>query len=107
MGSLGDELAQRASDGHNPLSVRALTNAFLAIGYTLDRSLDCRGMANWMTGERAGQSYPCITTCIRETDTGLSAFHFEARRDHNFAKLQDMRTSGKYFAISKGAILEP
>lgn len=107
MASLDDELNHRSRDGQHPLSIRALTAAFLAIGYTLDRSLDCRSMAQWMTGDRAGHSYPCITTGIRETDTGLSAFHIAARRDHNFARLQEMRTSGKYFAVSKGAILEP
>jgi hypothetical protein len=107
MGSLNDELEHRSRDGHHPLSVRALADAFLAIGYTLDRSLDCRSMAKWMTGHRAGKSYPCVTTGICETDAGLSAFHFDARRDRNFAKLQEMRMSGKYFAISNGAILEP
>jgi hypothetical protein len=107
MTSLEDELEHRARAGEHPLSVREITKALLAIGYKLDRSLDCRSMARWMSGDRAGKSYPCITTGIREADTGLSAFHFAARRDRNFAKLQKMRASGNFFAISKAAILEP
>ncbi len=63
-------------------------------------------MATWMTGPRAGISYPSVTTGIREADTGMSAFHVDARRDANFAKLQQMRLSGEYFAVSRGAILE-
>ncbi|WP_454887941.1 hypothetical protein [Sphingomonas oryzagri] len=107
MGSLRDELDHRARDGDHPMSIGALAGAFRAIGYTLDRSLDCRCMSKWMTGPRAGQSYPCVTTGIREIDTGLSAFHVSARRDTRFDKLQEMRLSGKYFAVSKGALLEP
>jgi hypothetical protein len=60
-----------------------------------------------MTGPRAGESYPCVTTGVSETDTGLSAFHVHARRDANFDKLQEMRLSGKLFAVSASALLEP
>lgn len=107
MGSLQEELEHRAREGDYPLSVRALNDAFLMIGYGLDRSMDCRGTARWMTGPRAGASYPCVTTGICEADTGMRAFHFAARRDANFARLQEMRRSGRYFAVSRGAILEP
>lgn len=107
MGSLQSELDRRAREGNHPMSVRSLADVFAAIGYTLDRSLDCRGVSTWQTGPHAGQSYPCVTTGIRETDTGLSAFHVSARRDASFDKLQEMRLSGKFFAVSKGALLEP
>jgi hypothetical protein len=60
----------------------------------------------WMTGPRAGKSYPCVASGICETGTGLSAFHVHARRDANLARLQEMRLGGKYFAVSGGAILE-
>lgn len=107
MGSLQDELKHRAHEGDHPLPIKAIADALGAIGYVLDRSMDCRSMATWMTGPRAGTSYPCVTTGITEADTGLSAFNVDARRDANFARLQDMRSSGRYFAVSRGAILEP
>ena len=60
-----------------------------------------------MTGPRAGRSYPCVTTGLRETDTGLSAFNAGARRDADFSRLQAMRAGGDYFAVSNGALPEP
>ncbi|HEX7854997.1 MAG TPA: hypothetical protein VF503_15010 [Sphingobium sp.] len=107
MTSLDEELEHRSRAGQHPLRLRDMKKALLAIGYSLDRSQDCRGTARWMTGDRAGKSYPCITTGTREADTGLSAFNCAVRRDQNFARLQEMRTSGNFFAISKGGILEP
>ncbi|WP_454887317.1 hypothetical protein [Sphingomonas oryzagri] len=104
---LGDELAHRAREGHHPITVAALHDAFRAIGYRLDRTMDCRHNARWMTGSRAAHSYPSISTGISEADTGLSAFNVDARRDGNFARLQAMRVSGDFFAVSNGALLEP
>ena len=76
------------------------------IGYKLDRKMDCRCMAKWMTGERAGETYPCLSTGIIEADTKRSAFHFEARRDKNFEELQSMRQLGFYVPMANGYIFE-
>jgi hypothetical protein len=107
MGTLEEELAFRATRGERPITVQHLNELLRRLGYRLDRDMDCRCMSRWMTGPRAGESYPCITTSIKEIDTGVSAFHFEkARRDKNFRALQDMRGSGRYFAVTRGFILE-
>ena len=101
MSPLEVEIAYRLSIGCEQLSVKALTNGFKALGYTLDRSMDARCNARYLD---SGRTYPCCTTGIRETDTGRSAFHFESRRDSNYQAMQDLR--GKIFSISRGAILE-
>jgi len=76
------------------------------IGYKLDRKMDCRGMAKWMTGERSGETYPCLTTGIIESDTKRSAFHFKSRRDRNFDELQFLRKNGAFVAMQNGFIFE-
>lgn len=99
------ELASRAATGiYERLSVAEMEARFRALGYRLDRSLDCRCMSRYMTGPDAGRSYPCITTGVKEADTGLSAFNADARRDANFRAMQELRQT--VFAVTRGAILE-
>lgn len=102
--SLKAEIKFRLSQGDEWLSVRAMGERFKALGYSLDRSLDCRSMSRYMTGSEAGRSYPACTTGVREIDSGLSAFNFAARRDANFRAMQKLRYD--VFAVSRGAILE-
>ena len=104
--ALADELAARAAEGRHPVTLTAIKRQLRDLGYALDRSLDCRGMARIMTGPRAGQSYPSVSTGIKEADTGLSAFNVEARRDANFMALQKLRFEIGLYAILNGAILE-
>lgn len=99
-----EEIAYRISLGCEMLSVAALGARFKALGYTLDRTMDARAPARYLTGERAGRTYPACTTGLKETDTGLSAFHYQARRDGKFEAMQRMRDD--VFAVSRGAILE-
>jgi len=87
-------------------TISQLNNELKKIGYQLDRLKDCQSIARWLTGERAGKSYPCITTGIKEIDTGKSAFHYQARRDKNFEKLQKFRIIGAYVVIKGKYILE-
>jgi hypothetical protein len=103
---LQSELDSRIAEGNPPMTVAAMQAAFAALGYRLDRSMDCRHVARWMTGARAGCSYPAISTGVSEADTGLSAFNGDARRDENFRAMQEMRLSGRVYAVSNGAILE-
>lgn len=91
-------------EGKQILTVQQFTARFAALGYKLDRTLDCRAQARYMTGPHAGKSYPACTTYVREADTGMSAFHFQARRDANFAAMQKLRN--EIAAISRGALLE-
>ena len=98
---LETEITYRLSIGCKHLSVRAMSERFRALGYELDRSLDCRAMSRYLSD---GRTYPACTTGVKERDTGRSAFHFEARRDANFRAMQKLRQD--VFAVSRGAILE-
>ena len=103
--SLAQELARRAVNGQYPISFRAISKKLKSIGYKLDRPMDCKSIAMYLTGDFSGCSYPCCTTGIKEIDTGVSAFHFSARRDENFASLQKWRFSGDYFAVTKDGFI--
>ena len=102
--ALQREIAAREAEGQKRLSVAAMDAEFRRLGYHLDRSLDCRGTAQYVSGPRAGESYPCVTTGLKEFDTGLSAFNVSARRDARFREVQALRQN--VFAVSRGAILE-
>jgi len=103
--NLDSELAYRASQGHYPSTLEQISARLAELGYELDRAMDCHCASRYMTGPRAGQSYPCITTGIRERDTKLSFANVDARRDANFRQLQDIRREGSLFAVLRGAIL--
>ena len=103
--ALEAEIAYRIAHGARQLSVAQFTAEFAALGYVLDRSMDCRSMARYMAPDsESGRAYPCCTTSANEADSGLSAFNVGARRDSNFRKFQQLR--GDIFAVSRGAILE-
>ena len=68
--------------------------------------MDCRGTSRYLTGEFAGLSYPVNTTGVKESDTGLSAFNVNARRDANFKELQRLRFEEELYAVVRGRILE-
>jgi hypothetical protein len=101
---LATEIAYRKSLGYELLSVAEFGARFKVLGYKVDRTMDCRAPARYLTGERAGRSYPNCNTGLKEADTGLSAFHYQARRDDRFDAMQRLRN--EVFAVSRGAILE-
>lgn len=102
---LRDELDARIKQNNHPLQIQEIAQQLKNLGYKLDRSLDCASMATWKTGERAGASYPVLTTGVKEIDTGRSAFNVQSRRDDNFQKLQALRFAETY-AVTRGRILE-
>ena len=104
--SVQRELDRRKARGSNPSTVAEIKAALAKIGYRLDRSMDCSGLSRILTGDGAGESYPCITTGVSEIDTGLSAFNNDARRDTNFSILQHMRRNEELYAVVRGKILE-
>lgn len=102
MTPLETEIAHLLSHGYEHLTVAQFAARFAALGYTLDRSMDCRAPARYL---ESGRSYPCCTTSVKETDTGISAWHYQdARRDDKFRAMQALRS--QIFAVSRGAILE-
>ena len=98
------EIAYRLKSGVRQITVQQLELELAEIGYRLDRSMDCRSVARWMTGRRAGSSYPACSLYPRQIDDGKSAWNIEARRDQRFKALQALRE--KVFAVSRGAICE-
>lgn len=74
MNPLDIELAERAKRGFYPVTVSEMNDRLNAIGYELNRERDCYSNNRWMTGPRAGQSYPAINTGVREMDTKLLSF---------------------------------
>lgn len=103
---LKEELEFRASKGQFPVKLESMKVFLKSIGYRLDRSADCRSISRWMSGPRAGKSYPACTTGVVEIDTRLSFAHVNARRDANFRSLQEARFSGDLFAVVGNYVLE-
>jgi hypothetical protein len=105
--SLQHELDRRKARGNHPTTVAGMNTALAKIGYKMDRSMNCHGISRILTGEFAGESYPCTTTNIKEIDTGISAYHYKnARRDANFRELQRIRFHEELYAVVRGRILE-
>jgi hypothetical protein len=102
--TLEREIAARFADGFRKLTLEGLVAEYGALGYSFDRTMDCRSIARWVTGPRAGETYPYLTLSPKETDTGRSAFNIEARRDANFRRLMELRS--EIFAVSQERIVE-
>lgn len=101
---LAAEIAYRDSLGMERLTVSEFCERFAALGYRVNRADDCRSNARYMTGPRAGESYPACSTGLNEIDTGLRAWNRDARRDERFQAMQELRC--KIYAVTRGAILE-
>lgn len=99
------EIAALVADGLRRVSVAQFCAEFAELGYRVDRSADCRSTGRWLTGPRAGETFPACSTGIREADTGRSAFHFESRRDVRFFAMQALR-SAIFAVLPDGAILQ-
>lgn len=103
---LQEELEFRKRHGLTPVTLDEVKARLAELGYKLNRQGDSRSLARYMTGERAGCSYPSLTTWIEEANTGLSFAHVDARRDANFDRLLAMRQSGEVFAVVGEYILD-
>lgn len=89
---LQDELDSRHSDPHyTRMSMQELKDRLKDLGYRLDPNSKCYGVSRWMTGPRAGKSYPECSLRPVQIDDGLAAVHYQARRDANFEALQALR----------------
>lgn len=80
--------------GCEQVTISELQSMVNEVGYTFDRCMDCRGMTQDMT---SGETYPNLTLYPIQADDKKSAWHFEARRDQNYERLQAIRD--KYFAV--------
>lgn len=95
------EIETRLAMGCEMLTVPQFVSRFAELGYSVDRSMDCRSTARYL---ETGRTYPACNTGMAESDTGRSAFHYEARRDSRFEAMQALRQ--QVFAVSRGSILE-
>jgi len=100
------ELERRRGNGFTPVTVREMKERLAALGYKMDRGGDCMCNPRYVVGPNAGESYPAITTVVREIDSGLSFANENARRDARFDTLQRMRFEGSLFAVVRGRLLE-
>jgi hypothetical protein len=103
---LQEELACRLSRGHKPTTVLDMSAQLKAMGYRLDRSMDCKHRSRIMSGPCAGQSFPAVSTGVREIDSGKTFANVDAQRDSSFKALQAIRFENSLFAVVNGHILD-
>lgn len=104
MYTVDNEVTYRLAQGWRQVPFEQFKAEYAAIGYTFDRSCDTQGIARYMSGERAGASYPCLTLYPVQTDDKVSAWNVNARRDANYEAFKVLRNS--IFAVSRGRIVE-
>ncbi len=104
MDTLENEIAHRLSQGYRQVSFEQFKTEYATIGYTFDRSSDVRSIARYMTGERAGQSYPYLGLYPVQVDDRVSAWNVDARRDSNWEQFKVLRNT--LFAVTQGRIVE-
>ena len=104
MYTVDNEVTYRLAQGWRQVPFEQLKAEYAAIGYTFDRSSDVRSIASYMTGERAGQSYPYLGLYPVQADDKVSAWNVNARRDMNYESFRALRNS--LFAVVQGRIVE-
>ncbi|WP_126223553.1 hypothetical protein [Burkholderia ambifaria] len=102
--ALEHEVAFRLKLGMVQVTLKELEEKIRAIGYRFNRDMDCKSLARYISGERAGQSYPSHALKPVQIDNGMSWAHIDARRDASFDALKVLRDS--HFAVSGGHICE-
>jgi hypothetical protein len=104
--ALAAEVAYKRSHGALQVTLKQIDAALRAIGYRLDRGGDRPGLNRYLSGPRAGHSYPAVNLRVVQASDGLSAMHVDARRDARFDALQAMRLTEALFAVHRGRIYE-
>jgi hypothetical protein len=102
--SIEKEIAFREKLGLIKVPFAQLKAMIREIGYRFDPDMACKSLARYMTGERAGESYPSNSLKPVQLDDGLSFSHFEARRDENFKRLTEIRNT--HYSVHGGYIYE-
>ena len=101
MNKLEREIWIRIQLGMEKLSIKEYIRRYENLGYTFDRSLDCRSTSKYLDNR---MTYPCLTLYPIQIDDGLSAWNIKARRDSNFLKFQQLRK--EIFSVYGGRIVE-
>ena len=98
--SLAVEIAFQLARGAQQVTVAELDRRLGSLGYKRYRITLASGTARNMS---TGNAYPSTTYGLKEIDTGMSAFHFTARRDEKFKALKKL--CSKTFAIRRGRMI--
>lgn len=101
---LGEEVDARLELGASQITIKQFVRELKALGYKFDRRHDCHSRSRYLTGPRAGCSYPACNMYPVQIDDGKSAWNHDARRDVQFEALQALRNN--VFAVSKGVLFE-
>ena len=104
MYTVDNEVTYRLAQGWRQVPFEQFKAEYAAIGYTFDRSCDTQGMARYVSGERAGLSYPCLTLYPVQADDKVSVWNVNARRDTNYESFRALRNS--LFTVVQGRIVE-
>jgi len=91
MDRLKDEVEYRKSQGLKQLSKEQVCELFKNLGYILEVSDPCYYTGLYMTGDRAGTSYPAVSYRILEASSKRSAFHVDSDRGKNYQEMQKLR----------------
>jgi hypothetical protein len=103
---LAEEIAHKRAQGGRQVTLEQLDAELRAIGYRLDCGGDCPSVNRYVSGPRAGRSYPAVNLRVVQASDGMSAMHIEARRDARFEALQQMRRTDALFAVHRGRLYE-
>ena len=98
--SLAVEIAFELAGGAEQVTVAELDRRLANLGYKRYKITIASGTARNLS---TGNTYPSTTYGLKEIDTGMSAFHFTARRDEKFKALQKLRS--KIFAVRAGRMI--
>ncbi|MBQ0600921.1 hypothetical protein J7S78_14070 [Klebsiella oxytoca] len=96
------EIERSLNAGMSQVTIKKLTEILKDIGYRFDRSMDTCSQAQIITGDGAGDTYPTLVLYPIQDD-GVSAFHYQARRDANYQKLKKIRNN--LFAVFNNRIV--
>ena len=97
------EIAHRDAANCERVTLGELRRRLHAIGYTLDRALDCACIARTISPpERAGETCPTITGYVIEKDTRVSAANVNARRQT--ARLRSTAGVGRVSGVNRDSL---
>ena len=96
------EITSIVSFGCLQVTLKEYDTALRRIGYKLDPSMACHGVARVMTGPRAGSSYPSTSLSAIQIDDGKSYAHYQARRDDAYETFKVLRST--LFAVVAGRV---
>jgi hypothetical protein len=78
--NLRQEITRRVAEGYEQITPREFDQRLRAIGYKLDRKMDCPCTARILTGDHSGKEYPCTTTSAICLADNLGYSHVDCKQ---------------------------